>query len=177
MAFQYAPQGNIPIPDLEFKENIKLNSAETALIIVDMQNDFIKPGGSLVVPAAMATLPHIQGLLMKGRRHGVKVAYTRDTQFSDDPEFKIWPQHCLKGTWGWQIVEELAPLDTEMIIEKNRYDGFFGSALDYYLSRVWKVKNLIITGTVANICVLHTAASAALRWFHIIMPANSVSAL
>jgi nicotinamidase-related amidase len=49
--------------------------------------------------------------------------------------------------------------------------------LDHFLSHVWRVKNVVIVGTVSNICVLHTAASAGLRWFHVVMAADGISAL
>lgn len=58
-----------------------------------------------------------------------------------------------------------------------RYDGFYGSALEHYLSRVWKVDHLVLTGTVSNICVAHRAASAGLRWFNLVVPAKGISAL
>ena len=64
-----------------------------------------------------------------------------------------------------------------MIFQKNRYDGFYGTTLNHYLSNVWKIENLIITGTVSNICVAQTAASAGLRWYNIIIPADSISSI
>ena len=62
-------------------------------------------------------------------------------------------------------------------MQKCRYDGFYDTALDHYLSREWGVKHLVIIGTIASICVLHTAGSAGLRWFHVVTPADSISAL
>jgi nicotinamidase-related amidase len=64
-----------------------------------------------------------------------------------------------------------------MVFEKNRYDGFYENQLEYYLSHVWGIKNLVIVGTVSSICVLHTAASAGLRWYNLIVPADGISAL
>ena len=60
---------------------------------------------------------------------------------------------------------------------KSRYDGFYDTWLDAYLTRDWQVEHLVIVGTVASICVLHTAASAGLRWFHVVVPADGISAL
>jgi nicotinamidase-related amidase len=142
-----------------------------------MQNDFVEPAGSLLVPAASETVPHIQQLLESARARNVRIAYTQDTQVEGDPEFEIWPEHCLIGTWGWEIVKELEPHPKDLICQKNRYDGFYASWLDHFLSHVWHVENLVIVGTVSNICVLHTAASAGLRYFHIVVPANGISAL
>jgi nicotinamidase-related amidase len=130
-----------------------------------------------VVPSAQETVPRIQGLLESARATGVRVVYTQDTMFEEDPEWKIWPEHCRINTWGWEIIDELKPLTNDLICRKNRYDGFYGTWLDHFLSRVWKRNNLIIVGTVSNICVLHTAASAGLRWYHVVMPADGISAL
>jgi len=94
----------------------------------------------------------------------------------DDPEFKIWGEHTIEGTWGWQIVDELKPHEDDIIIRKIRYDAFFGTPLDYIL-RSLGIRNLVITGTVANICVLHTAGSAALLGYKVIIPVDGISAL
>lgn len=126
--------------------------------------------------AAEQTVPNIQKLLEKGRQANVHIAYTQDTHFKGDREWEIWPEHCRRESWGWQIIDELKPQKNDRICEKNRYDGFYGTWLEHFLSRVWKVEHLAIVGTVSNICVLHTAASAGLRWFHIVIPANGISA-
>ena len=62
------------------------------------------------------------------------------------------------------------------MIRKVRYDGFYGTPLDHLL-RLWGVETLVICGTVANICVHYTAASAALRWYRVVIPRDAVSAL
>lgn len=77
---------------------------------------------------------------------------------------------------GAEIIEELRPLPDDFIVRKLRYDAFFGTSLDYFL-RVNGLRNLVIVGTVANICVLHTAGSAALNWYNVVLPMDGVSAL
>ena len=146
------------------------------MIIVDMQNDFVQPGGSLLVPSAGETVSVIRSLLGRARSVGVRVAYTQDTAYPDDREFEIWPEHCVINTHGWQIIEDLQPEEGDLICQKNRYDGFYGTWLDHFLSKVWHIENVVIVGTVSNICVLHTAASAGLRWYHVVMPADGISA-
>jgi nicotinamidase-related amidase len=177
MGFQFMPTGTVQVPEILFRDRISLPAAKTAVIVVDMQNDFVKPEGTLVVPAASETVPHIQELLTLAREHGVRIAYTQDSTVENDPEFEVWPEHCRIGTWGWEIIDELKPQPDDLICRKNRYDGFYGTWLDHFLTRLWGVENVVIVGTVSNICVLHTAASAGLRWFHVVMPANGVSAL
>lgn len=177
MTFETIPGATVEVPEIPYTSRLDLPAAKSAVIVVDMQNDFVSEGGSLVVPAAAATVPNIQRLLGAARQAGVRVAYTQDTHFEGDPEWKIWPEHCRHGTWGWQIVDALAPQPDDLVEQKSRYDGFYGTSLDHYLSRIWQVEHLVIVGTIANICVLHTAASAGLRWFHVIVPADGTSAL
>lgn len=177
MTHQYIPGDTVQVPPIPYTQQVKLSANQTALIIVDMQNDFIKPEGTLVVPAAVETVPRIQHLLASARQQGVKIVYTQDTQVENDLEFKIWPAHCIQGTWGWEIIEELRPLENELVCQKNRYDGFYGTWLDHFLGNIWHIKNVVIVGTVSNICVAHTAASAGLRWYHIVIPADGISAL
>jgi len=177
MSVPFIPGKTVEVPDIPFQSEIALPASQTALIVVDMQNDFVKEGGTLVVPDAAATIPNIQQLLSAARSAGVPVAYTQDTHFDNDPEWAIWPEHCRHATWGWQIVDELAPLPGDLICQKSRYDGFYGTWLEHFLGSVWKVQNLVIVGTVSSICVLHTAASAGLRWYNVVVPANGTSAL
>ena len=166
----------VEVPEYEIHEEVRVDPAKTALIVVDMQNDFVKEGGALVVPDAEATIPAIQSLLNLARESGMKVVFTQDTHDEGDPEWEIWGEHVRQGTWGWEIVDELKPREDEVIIRKVRYDAFYGTHLDHFL-RIWDVDTLIICGTVANICVHYTAASAALRWYDVIIPRDATSAL
>ena len=177
MTVPFIPGKTVEVPDIPYAESLTLAAGDAAVIVVDMQNDFVKPGGTLVVPAASETLPAIQDLLKRARLAGARVVYTQDTHREGDPEWQIWPEHCRLDSWGWQIVEELTPRPDDLVVQKNRYDAFFDTELDYYLARLWKVNQLVIVGTVSSICVAHTAASAGLRWYSIIVPANGISAL
>lgn len=177
MSFSFIPGETVAVPEIPFAEKMELAAADSAVIVVDMQNDFVHPEGNLLVEAAAETVPNIQQLLQAARRANVRVAYTQDTHFEGDREWEIWPEHCRQGSWGWQIVDQLKPEPADIVCQKNRYDGFYGTWLEHFLSRVWQVEHVVIVGTVANICVAHTAASAGLRWFHIVMPANGASAL
>ena len=69
------------------------------------------------------------------------------------------------------------PAKSDLVIEKNRYDGFYETPLEHYLTHVWNIQNLVIVGTVSNICVAQTAASAGLRWYSLVIPANGISSL
>ncbi len=177
MTVQFIPGATVEVPEITYQSDARLPAHATAMIVVDMQNDFVKPGGTLTNEAADSMAPRLAQLLERARTQGVRVAYTQDSHTAGDPEWSIWPEHCRMGTWGWEIIEELKPQPADLICPKNRYDGFYGTWLDHFLTRVWRVEHLVIVGTVANICVLHTAASAGLRWFNIVIPADGIAAL
>lgn len=177
MPLQFIEGEQIALPAIPFAEEIVLPATRSAVVVIDMQNDFVKPGGTLVVPDAAATIQPIAALLDRARAAGAHVIYTQDNHTEGDLEWAIWPEHCRQGTWGWQIVDELAPQPGEIVCPGSRYDAFYDTSLDHYLTRVWDVEHIVFVGTVSNICVLHTAASAGLRWFHIVVPADGISAL
>ncbi len=166
----------VEVPEYTIAPEVEIDPRTTALIVVDMQNDFVRPEGKLFVPDAPATVPKIEALLAFARQHGLFTVFTQDTHYPGDPEFPIWGEHCVAGTWGWQIVDELAPREGELVLQKRRYDAFYGTPLDHEL-RLRKIEQLIICGTVASICVHYTAASAALRWYGVIIPVDATSAL
>ena len=167
---------SVDVPEYEVHAEVRVEPARTALVVIDMQNDFVREGGALRVPDAEATIPAISGLLELAREHGMRVVYSQDTHRDDDPEFGIWGEHVVEGSWGWEIVDEIAPAEGETVLPKLRYDAFHGTPLDHLL-RLWGVDTLVICGTVANICVHYTAASAALRWYDVVIPRDAVSAL
>lgn len=166
----------LTVPDIPITPSVALDPRTTALIVVDMQHDFVSDGGSLQVPDAQATVPAIADLVRRFRAAGARVVFTQDTHRDGDPEFAIWPPHAIEGTHGHAIVDELHPLPDDTIIRKPRYDAFYGTPLDHLL-RQWRITTLVICGTVANICVHYTASSAALRWYDVVIPRDATSAL
>jgi nicotinamidase-related amidase len=166
----------IEVPDYEVQADVRIDPARTALIVVDMQNDFVRHGGGLLVPDAAATIPTIGALLELARAHRMHVVYSQDTHREGDPGWRVWPEHAREGSWGWEIVDELAPARNDFVLRKLRYDAFYGTPLDHLL-RLWGVGTLVICGTVANVCVHYTAASAALRWYEVVIPRDAIFAL
>jgi nicotinamidase-related amidase len=166
----------VEVPAYAVEDEVVVDPATTALVVIDMQNDFVKRGGNLLVPEAEATIPAIRGLVELARASGMRIVYGQDTHRQDDPEWEIWPEHCREGSWGWEIVAELAPEADDVVLRKLRYDAFFGTSLEQLL-RLWGVATLVICGTIANLGVQHTAASAALRWYLVVIPRDAISAL
>ncbi len=166
----------VEVPEYEVEEQIQLDPSDVVFLVVDMQKDFAHPDGALYNPDAEETIGPMAELRERARNAGVPVWYTQDTHYEDDPEFEIWGKHCRRGSWGWEYVDDLEPAEDEIVFEKSRYDGFYGTELDQQL-RVHEKKGLVIAGTVANICVHYTAASAGLRYLDVILPVDLISAL
>ena len=164
------------VPEYAVHDQIHVDPARTALVVIDMQNDLVKQGGGLLVPDAEATVGAIRRLLELARASGMRVVYCQDTHRSGDPEWEIWPEHCREGSWGWEIVAELAPGPEDTVLRKVRHDAFYGTPLDHLL-RGWGVDTLVVCGALANVSVQYTAASAALRWYGVVIPCDAISAL
>ena len=79
---------------------------KTALMVVDMQNDFASQGGLLYNPATETIKPQIRLLINQARKEGLPVIFTQDWHRADDPEFSIWPPHVVEDTVGAQVIEE-----------------------------------------------------------------------
>jgi nicotinamidase-related amidase len=167
---------NVDVPEYAVHDEVCVDPARTALVVIDMQNDFVKQGGSLLVPDAESTVPAVRRLLDLARAARMRVVYSQDTHRCGDPEWQLWPEHCREGSWGWEIIAELAPEADDVVLRKLRYDVFYGTSLDHLL-RLWGIDTLIICGTVANVSVHYTAASAALRWYGVVIPRDAISAL
>jgi nicotinamidase-related amidase len=131
-----------------------------ALVVVDMIHDFAHEGGALYCGPSMGRIiPVIQAELDRAREAREPVVYLTDAHMPDDAEFRMFPPHAIVGTKGAEIVPELAPSETDVVIPKRRYSGFFGTDLDITL-RERGVDTLRLVGDCTNICVLYTAADA-----------------
>ncbi len=166
----------VTVPEYEIVPELSVDARQTALIILDMQVDFVDPEGKLSVPEARKTVPAIRRMIEKARGAGIPVIFTQDWHRSDDPEFSIWPEHTVEGSPGAEIVAELSPREKDFFIRKRTYDPFFSTDLDLLL-RQKEIRRLVITGTMANVCVLHTAGSGHLLGYESIIPMDAVSAL
>lgn len=158
--------------------DVTLDPKTTAIIVVDMQRDFCHKDGSLFIGEDVKKIiPEIKSLINKAKTHNAPVVFTQDWHTPDDPEFDNWEKHCVLGTEGVKIIEDLFNESKEYYaVRKRRYSAFFGTDLDLYL-RERNIKTLVISGVVTNICVLHTAGDAASLGYGIIIPKDCVLAL
>jgi nicotinamidase-related amidase len=93
------------------------------------------------------------------------VVLTLDSHMKNDPEFRVWGEHCLRNTTGSSLYGDLDKINAYHV-EKRFYDAFFQSDLDGFL-RAKEIRELYIFGISTDICVLHTVAGAFFRYYNI----------
>lgn len=148
-----------------------------ALIVVDMLNDFIKEDGKLFCgPTVRDIVPVIKKKLQAAREAGTLIIYLCDAHAEDDKEFEKFEPHCIKGTAGAEIIEELTPADSEMeyIVYKTRYSGFYNTKLENILRRA-KVDQAEVVGVCTNICVMDTVGDLANRDYGVLVDKTAVA--
>lgn len=126
-----------------------------AVIVVDMLKGFLVPGYPLYSgPDCEAVVPAVRKVLE--RFPPERTIFVCDNHEENDPEFKVWPKHCLKGSVESELVDELKPFKGT-VVPKTRFSGFFGTNLDRILSDMGPDK-VVVVGVCTDICVLHTVA-------------------
>ncbi|WP_254273087.1 cysteine hydrolase family protein [Haloarcula marina] len=159
---------------------MQLDPSQTALVVVDMQNGFCHPDGSLYAPDSAAAIDPVTELVERANAAGASVVFTRDVhppdQFEDTyyyDEFDRWGEHVLEGSWEAELVDELDADDADLVVEKHTYDAFYETQLGGWLD-AHGIRDLVVCGTLANVCVLHTASSAGLRDYRPILAEDAV---
>ena len=162
---------------------MEFDPQRTAVIVVDMQNGFCHPEGSLYAPNSEAAIAPCTDLLKRAREAGASVVFTRDVhppeQFEDAhyyDEFDRWGEHVVEGSWETDIVDELTPETDDLVVEKHTYDAFYETQLEGWLE-AHGIDDLVLCGTLANVCVLHTASSAGLRDFRPVLVEDAVGSI
>jgi nicotinamidase/pyrazinamidase len=139
---------------------------------VDVQRDFMLPGGKLYVPGAEKLLPNIRRLTDAAREGRVFLVSHGDFHADNDPEFKIFPPHCVKGTAGAELVpealaEKVARVPNEadanlpddlsqyqqILLEKQTLDIFESRHADELVQRLGKNSEFVVFGVVTEYCV------------------------
>ncbi|MFB6093946.1 MAG: cysteine hydrolase family protein [Halanaeroarchaeum sp.] len=154
--------------------------ANTAVVVVDVQNGFCHPDGSLYAPASEAAIEPIRTVLARAREAGAAIVFTRDVhppeQFDGHhyyDEFERWGEHVLEGSWEAEIVEDLPVREDDHVVEKHTYDAFYRTDLEGHLD-AHGIRDLLFVGTLANVCVLHTAGSAGLRDYRPVLVEDAI---
>ena len=167
--------------------------ASTALVVVDVQNDFADPKGSLYVREGETVVPVVNEEIDKARAFGASVVYTQDWHPRQTPHFEsdggIWPVHCVQDTWGaelhphLQVVGEVVRKGTG---GEDGYSGFTvrdpqsGAEESTSLERMLRgrdVKRIVVVGLATDYCVKETALDGIERGFETFVLRSAVRAV
>lgn len=150
-----------------------------ALLIVDMQNDFLMPGGRLYNAGARDLIPHINALAAAARAQDVPVIWViqehRRQLVDFGREADISPVHCVEGTPGATLVAGMERQDTDFTVIKRRYSGFYATDLDLLLCCLDR-NRVVVTGINSDGCVLATALDAHARDYRVTVVTDATGA-
>jgi ureidoacrylate peracid hydrolase len=162
-----------------------LDPSKTAIVVVDVQNDFCHPAGSAGqagsdTTGAMGMIPRLSALLEAAREVGTKIIFIQ-TIHSDETDSDAWlgrhdtPRlNCRKGTWGAEFTG-VAPGEGEPVVNKHRYSAFINTRLDSVL-RTYKIENIITVGVATNVCVESTARHGYMLDYHLVFVGDCCAA-
>lgn len=152
------------------------NWNNTALIVVDVQNDFC-PGGALAVKDGDQVVEPINAILEEARSSCAVIAFTQDAHPENTKHFKRWPKHCIVGTPGYDFHPNLKYSAEDEIIEKGMgsiddgYSAFEGYTRDGVAFKNWLecnyIKKLVVVGLATDYCVSATALDGVVNGFDV----------
>ena len=164
--------------------------SETALVVVDVQNDFADPAGGLSVADGDAVVPVINKEIARAQEAGARVVYTADWHPESTPHFAkdggIWPVHCVAGTWGAEFHPDLVVDGPVVRKGTNGEDGYSGftmkdpesdETMPTELSQVlrdWEVTRVVVTGLATDYCVKATALDGITEGFKVELMTDAV---
>lgn len=146
-----------------------------ALIVIDMLNDFVDPRGALYCgESARAIIPAVRRLMEDFSQRGDLIVIVKDAHRDDDPEFRMFPPHAVRGTWGGAVIPELPVLQNAQVVEKTRYSAFFGTPLENILKE-YAPDEVWVVGVCTSICVMDTVGDLRNRDYTVVVPSEAVA--
>lgn len=156
---------------------ITLDKAVTAVVVVDMVNDFCKPGGMMVLPGYERLVAPQLKVIEAARANGVPVIWVHDAHRANVRQDREWIKrtpHCIEHL-GVEIIDDLGAKPDEIHVTKRRYSSFFQTDLDLTLKDLG-VRQLIVFGVVTNICVRSTVHDAFFNGYEVVVPQDCCAA-
>lgn len=152
---------------------------DCALLVIDMQADFIEAGAPIECPGGREIIPRLKELISFMRAQNIPVIYTQEKHRPEKVDFGMElereePEHCLEQTKGVEFIDELRPEQGDFIVAKRRYSGFYLTDLEILLKGL-KRSTLIITGVATNVCVYATALDAQQRDYRVVVISDCVA--
>lgn len=146
-----------------------------ALFVIDMLKDFLNKDGALYCgDSSRKIISFVKQKIEEFHVNGDLVVFICDSHDPDDLEFKVFPKHCITGTPGAEIIDELPVDEKDVIIKKKRYSAFYGANLDQVLID-HKISEVHVVGVCTSICVMDTVGDLRNRDLTVIVYKNGVA--
>lgn len=146
---------------------VKTIEGKLAVLVIDVQNEFVDPKGSLYCEGGPDIIPQVNRITEAARKAGAPVIFTQEFHRKEKIDFGreldgAESYHCMEGTEGVEIVKELKIEQGDYVIKKPRYSAFLKTDLELLLNglEVMPGDTLIIVGDATNVCVHYTSAEA-----------------
>ncbi len=153
---------------------VKTIEGRAAILVIDVQNDFIQEDGAVSCVGGLGIVPLINQLTDAGRKAGIPIIFTQEFHRKNKVDFGreldgAEPFHCLEGTEGVELVKELVIDSDDYVIKKPRYNAFLKTDLELLLNGLGILPGdtLIIVGDATNVCIHYTSAEAHQRDYRI----------
>jgi nicotinamidase-related amidase len=163
--------------EFDFPEPVRatLNPAVSTLIVVDMQNEYCRPEGLRYNPRTDSIIPNLRSLLNGTREAGAKVIFVQSVRANDAIEFTVFGRKraLLEGSWNAEIVDDLAPMPHEPVVQKHSHDCFNHTGLDSLLEELGMrpgVDNVLVTGVATSGCVSCAISGFSCRDYRVWVP-------
>ncbi|MBS0316027.1 MAG: cysteine hydrolase [Proteobacteria bacterium] len=159
-------------------EPTEIKARNTAVLVVDMENDFCVEGGAMVLPGYEKLIGPQLRVIDAARAAGAPIVFITDAHrpgVHRDREFLKRARHCIEGTWGARVVDALKARSDDHYVIKRRYSGFFGTDLDMTLKDL-EIDGVVVMGVVTNICVRSTVHDAFFLGYRVFVPEDCVAA-
>ncbi len=148
--------------------NSPASRGRKVILVVDVVNGFCK-AGSLASPRLAALVPRLRAHLEAETAAGAVLVFLADSHAPDDPEFRLFPPHCVAGSGEDDVVAELREfVERGHVVRKRRYSGFSGTRLDELLAGLAPAV-VEVVGVCTDICVLHTVAGLRDRDYRVVV--------
>jgi len=167
---------------------------KTVFVDIDTQFDFMNPRGNLYVPDAEDIIDNIKKLFDYAKEHKIKILSSTDAHVVDDPEFNLFPAHCVKGTPGNQKIEASTCNDNitienreqeitesimdhdQIIVESQTFDIFESTNTDKIVKKL-DVQNFVVFGVATDYCVKAAVLGLLKRGYNVSLVTDATTAI
>jgi len=148
---------------------------KTALLVIDMINDYLHPEGKMYCAGCRQVISNIQKLILHAHKHLWPVFFVNTAlENESEPLAQKWGMHAVRDTWGSHLIDELSSEAGNVVVNKKTYDGFYDTKLGVLLKK-HNIDKVAVCGIHTHVCVLLTALGAFYRGYEVLIPEDCIT--